>query len=1244
MTVFLGVYRALYDYEPQTSEELAIKENDLLYLLEKSQVDDWWTVKKRVIGSDAEEPVGLVPANYIEEAPVIKQVKALYDYGEPQNPDEELAFREGDSFDVFDDKDQDWLLVKSVAGSEYGFVPGNYVEVVPAPAGAGAAAPVAAAAAVPAAGPGPSAPTVQVSNFEPPPQHVGRAKVAQAQESTDMSAPGSLMAAGRTIGRVDEEGTPPPTPARPAQQSTAPESSRDRARSRVSYMDTNDNDYGYDDRYDGGNGVERDHDRDRYREREREEYRRHRPDDNYYDDYDSREANYHSWNVQEIDGRKRRKAKLVVGNNKVNFIPQKGEQQEWRIDKLVSYDNEKKHVFLEFVDPYRNLELHVNSNDTSKEIMALLGEMKGASRRDTGLHEIEMASRPKRQGKVLYDFIGESPDELTIKEGDLVYIIDNRKSRDWWLCELVSNHRRGVVPAQFVEPLSPASTGGGVGGGKRGSGGLLGSLKKMTRSGSKKNLNKATHAGGDNDDSYGSWRDDVGQDISGREKGRKRLSSFGSRRKRSSSVGAAANASRDDGNEKTYPNPKKTRLWIDRSGTFKVDAQFIGCAEGKIHLHKVNGVKIAVAAEKLSDDDLTYVERVTGFSLERYKSSAARRRDEGTSGDVREAERERRRRLREQEERERDRRLRERELAELKKARLLLDEERAKLAQEKELPPIKPPRPTSVAVAPSSSASKRNVKGYDWFEFFLNCGVDVNNCQRYTINFDREQITEDMMGDINSSMLRTLGLREGDIVRVMKFLDNKFGRGGNQDSQTGAGNMFSEPNGALKTDGAAVTQQAGVTNKLLSQKTAPPEISTTMEDDAWTSRPAARSQPNLVGKSSEFTGSMQDLLDLEPLEPKKAVPSATTVTPEPNLKDLQPVKSSGSTAAPSTSNTSNLVPLDPFKTGGNNVLPFSTGFVMMPFTTGGLMSMPQSGVSGMPVSTFNTQSTGNLLQRTNTGGLIPIGVATTGGPMPQTTFGMQPVNTGLLPLQSTGGLLPVATTGGPMPQTTFGTTVTTTTTTTSLPPSGSVLPVQKTGSGLMPVNVTGGAIPQTTFMTQSLTGGAMPQTTFGAPATTVPSTTFGAPLSTGQLPQTTFGMQPTAPVASVGLPQTSFNTAVQPATNVIIPQQRTGGFQPHSQFGMALQRTGGMAVTAPSLTGGAMTGQLQPGLPAATTFNTGVGGITTGLQNTFITQPQQLQTQPTGFGFGNGPQVAQQPIKQANIFNATADNPFGFQQ
>lgn len=64
---FLGVYKAIYDYEPQSEGELAISEGDILYLLEKDGDDDWWKAKKKANADEEDEPVGLIPNNYVEE-------------------------------------------------------------------------------------------------------------------------------------------------------------------------------------------------------------------------------------------------------------------------------------------------------------------------------------------------------------------------------------------------------------------------------------------------------------------------------------------------------------------------------------------------------------------------------------------------------------------------------------------------------------------------------------------------------------------------------------------------------------------------------------------------------------------------------------------------------------------------------------------------------------------------------------------------------------------------------------------------------------------------------------------------------------------------------------------------------------------------------------------------------------------------------------------------------------------------
>lgn len=65
--VFVGVYRAIYDYTPQASNELSLAEGDLLLVLEKSEDDDWWRAKKKAREDEPEEPEGLIPSTYVEE-------------------------------------------------------------------------------------------------------------------------------------------------------------------------------------------------------------------------------------------------------------------------------------------------------------------------------------------------------------------------------------------------------------------------------------------------------------------------------------------------------------------------------------------------------------------------------------------------------------------------------------------------------------------------------------------------------------------------------------------------------------------------------------------------------------------------------------------------------------------------------------------------------------------------------------------------------------------------------------------------------------------------------------------------------------------------------------------------------------------------------------------------------------------------------------------------------------------------
>lgn len=79
---YLAILKASYDYEPQSDDEIAIHEDQLLLLVEK--VDDeyvisvlysiifticnrWWKVKIKATSQETDSPVGLVPAAYVEQ-------------------------------------------------------------------------------------------------------------------------------------------------------------------------------------------------------------------------------------------------------------------------------------------------------------------------------------------------------------------------------------------------------------------------------------------------------------------------------------------------------------------------------------------------------------------------------------------------------------------------------------------------------------------------------------------------------------------------------------------------------------------------------------------------------------------------------------------------------------------------------------------------------------------------------------------------------------------------------------------------------------------------------------------------------------------------------------------------------------------------------------------------------------------------------------------------------------------------
>lgn len=1101
---------------------------------------------------------------------MIKTATGLYDYD--KQTEEELSFKEGEKFNIYDLSDPDWLLVSDAANQQFGFIPANYIELASGNAPA-------AAAPINQILPPPQHPSLvheepePVSEPEPQPEQESRQTAYnEPPRQPAYSEPPRQPAPSSRYEDVDE--APPPMPARPLSEPTLQRT-------------TTGNKVGeYEDEEDVNPSGEHNFD-----------------------------GEFFTWYIDEVDGRKKRPVKFSIGKGFVIIKPNTTNPKklklksstnldnEWTIRDLKEFSHEKKHVFLEFKNPIASIELHAGSKDVAEAIISILGDVKGADNA-RGLREVASASktstddRNRKVGRLLFDFSAHGDDELNSREGDEVYIINDTKSKDWWMCENVTTKKQGVVPSAYIEIVGTTN------------------LDKLT-DGAQRRKSQSSHSKGRMVEGSRSRHYHRSRDERDRIRERDR-----------------AQRDKEDkhGDDKHMPNFHRVRTWIDSSGSFKVEAEFLGCVEGKIHLHKTNGVKIAVAANKLSIEDLEYVEKVTGTSLSQYKDEVIKQNQK-------------------------------------REAKSSSTGAKSAMAAINDIPPPQPTRPKATTAISVSEPE------YDWFEFFLQCGIDIGNCQRYTLNFNREQMDENVLQDITPSLLRTLGLREGDILRVMKFLDNKFDRKKPVEESSGsAGGLFTEVSGALKnnnsnTEISKVSANALPTPSPPTQQPQQPQQpqqappARQFDDDAWAVKPAARSSEDLSKPSTsrpqtpQYTGSLQDLVNIKPLElnrpavPEKDKPVAQAVAP--SAPPLVPTKS-GSLAQPGdkyavqTTGTGALKPIPPQLTAG--FIPAQpTGFI--PIQPTGFIPIQQTGLQ--PQITF---------------GIIPLQTGTTtfpaqrtGGQMPATSFGQMPVQQpvlqtgsvtmpqtsfGQMPNQFTGGMVSNQFTGGATagpPQTSFG-----------------QLSLQRTGP-LVPAQRTGGFVPQSTFG-QQITGGVMAQPSFGsnpfpiggsAPQQIPPTTTFGSQITGGfqpqPFPQASFNGQATGGFGQPagGFAQASFGQPTGGYPQQQQQQQPQFGGSNMNQLTNMFQNTG-LASPGPTFSQqpqqfpqasfGQQQQQQQPFFGQQPAF-----GQQNQFPNTTFGQQQPLQSQPTGLGFGNGPQGLQsQPTGRANLQAATPDNPFGF--
>ena len=174
-------------------------------------------------------------------------------------------------------------------------------------------------------------------------------------------------------------------------------------------------------------------------------------------------SGYHLYNIYEYITQpgKNKKMPITLGVNipkgMIMIAPEKsrdGPQQEWSADKMEYYSQEGKHIFMELKQPSKSVDFHCGAKDTASEIMLALGELAGAAK-SAGLREVIAAgsgnSNVQKKGVMLFDFMAQGDDEVTVGLGDEILVIDDSASDEWWKVRRLKNGKEGVVPANYVE-------------------------------------------------------------------------------------------------------------------------------------------------------------------------------------------------------------------------------------------------------------------------------------------------------------------------------------------------------------------------------------------------------------------------------------------------------------------------------------------------------------------------------------------------------------------------------------------------------------------------------------------------------------------------------------------------------------------------------------------------------------------------------------------------------------------------
>jgi hypothetical protein len=371
-------------------------------------------------------------------------------------------------------------------------------------------------------------------------------------------------------------------------------------------------------------------------------------------------------------------------------------------------------------------------------------------------------------GISIYSFQAEGGDELSVEENEQIYVLDYERTDGWWRVQKVDGDT-GLVPSSYVQfdddeddtPVGAAGAAGLAAGAAAAAAAAAGSAhsradnveeirrkreeeervlqqkriaeeeareqqrrrEQEDRRGREEEENRRREEDRHREEEERDRRRQVQEAAKRAEAARQKQIEEDYKRKeaerrttlaRSATTGSSKSSSSSRHQDLPKPDFSKIRTWTDRSGSFRVEAQFIDYHNGKLRLHKLNGVKIDVPVEKMCAEDVRWVEDNTRSpqTQEEITPSMPSR------------------------------------------------------------PPQQPPQPVQQqAQQPAKPPQKKYNERWDWFDWFMVIGIPMQASLQYASAFKADKLDDSDIHSLTHKQMKTLGIKEEHVQRIERYIE-----------------------------------------------------------------------------------------------------------------------------------------------------------------------------------------------------------------------------------------------------------------------------------------------------------------------------------------------------------------------------------------------------------------------------------------------------------------------------------------